>query len=260
MRKFLATILTILTVFIWSGGAALAESGSREDWIAAEQARLAADAEYRQALLSYQTDKTPENEEALIEAAKKAMDSALDAADAWLVWKESEAESDSRVPESIKTNISNDVAKNRAKIETLRSDVSNVQTQLQAGLVFLKLVGSYVELLADVARNTGSMWVHIGEQWVTKTEGYEADLREAAEKLSDNSAIIAKLDVAKGELATAKSKVALAKTAYEKVRLPGTPFVKFAEGNAYLRQAQTNLLNAQAQLVGVFTLIGQGNK
>jgi hypothetical protein len=99
------------------------------------------------------------------------------------------------------------------------------------------------------------MWVYIGEGLATKVSDYEAKLRTAAAGMSDNTEALAKLDVVKDEVAAAKRKIELAKTAYGKVRLPGTPLIKFAEANAYLRQAKTNLINAQVQLNNVFNLI-----
>ena len=70
--------------------------------------------------------------------------------------------------------------------------------------------------------------------------------------------MIAKLDIAKSELETARSKINVAEKAYDNVKLPGTPFIKFAEGNGYLWQARTNMINAYQQLEFVFNSITKG--
>jgi hypothetical protein len=180
------------------------------------------------------------------------MNDALDEAEAWLNWKKLEAQNDARVPSEIRNNITEDVATNLKKIEGFRSDVAGVKTRLQAAGVFLKLVGGYVELLTDVARNTGAMWGSIGDTLIATTEGYEAKLRTAAAGRED---LVAKLDIVKSEIAVAKSKLAMAKAAYLLVKLPGTPLVKLSEGNVYLREAQRNLVQAQTRMRAVFNTL-----
>lgn len=255
-QKVVAGLATAALLFSSAGPAlALSQSEAKDQWIQAQKLRLEADATYRQAILDYQQDKTPENDKKVIDSAKAVLDAALDEAEAWLKWKQLEAQEDSRVPADIKANINADVEKNLAKIVTLRADVAGIENRLQAAAVFLKIVGSYAGLLADVARNTGAMWSYIGTTLTASAEEFEAKLRTAASGIADNAEILAKLDAAKSDIGTAKSKIALAKTAYENVKLPGIPLVKFAEGNAYLRQARVNLINAQVQLAYVLRLI-----
>lgn len=252
----IAGIATVALLFSFAAPAfAHTQSEAKAEWIQAQQSRLTADADYRQAVLDYQKDKTPENDQKVIDTAKIVLAAALDEAEAWLIWKRIEAREDSRVPSDIKANIDADVEKNLATIETLRADVAGIQNRLQAGAVFLKIVGSYAGLLADVARNTGAMWSYIGNSLAASASDFEAKLRTAAAGIEDNADILAKLDAAKAEIAAAKSSIGIAEAAYKNVRLPGTPLVKFAEGNAYLRQARANLVNAQAQLAYAFRLI-----
>ncbi len=117
------------------------------------------------------------------------------------------------------------------------------------------MVGAYSELLADVARNTGKMWVHIAGNILDTAESYEIKLRTAAEKKSNNSEIIAKLNTAKSALDSAQNSVSPAKTSYEQVKVPGTPLIKFAEGNKNLRSAQKSLKTAQQNMTEAFQLI-----
>ena len=231
------------------------ESGSRQAWLNAKQATKNALSTHNQAKLDYASDRTPENQEEVVETGKTYLQEVLDETEQWLLWKNTDAEDDFRVPESIKNSIESDVEKNIGKINDFREEVDGVDNQLELGIVFLKMIGAYLELLADVARNTGAMWVSIGNNLLDDAEDYEARLREAANGISDNSQIISKLDMAKQELSTAQSNVDSAEGVYKLVKIPGQPLIKFAEGNNYLRAARLNLLSAQGQLFQAFTLI-----
>ncbi|OGL74328.1 hypothetical protein A3E39_04675 [Candidatus Uhrbacteria bacterium RIFCSPHIGHO2_12_FULL_60_25] len=250
MKKIIAGFTTVVLAFTIAAPVfALSQSGAKDAWVQAQQVRLGADAAYRQAQLDYSKDKSPAEEQKLIDAAKALMNAALDEARAWLEWKRIESSEDARVPSDIKENINTDVENNLEKISGFRADVAGVTTRAETFVVFLKIVGGYAGLLADVARNTGAMWSSIGSQLVARAEDFEAKLRAVA---ADRPDLIPKLDIARSEVALAKSKVAMAKAAYLLVKLPGTPLIKFSEGNGYLREAQLNLVQAQIQMQSVF--------
>ncbi len=254
MKKlFLCLVLglLILPTLVYPALAA----GEKQDWLNAKKASQTAVENYKQAQLDYAADKTPENDQKVIDTAKEVLNAALDEAKAWLEWKDQDAQQNPEAPIEIKDNIHADVNKNLAKIDSLRTEVNAIKTRLNVGVVFLKMIGAYVELLTDVARNSGSMWIVLADNRIATAEKYEAKLRTAAEKIDDNSEIISKLDLAQSEIELAKDKVSLAETDYNQVVLPGTPLIKFNQGNNYLNQARTNLLNAQAQLVVAFNLI-----
>ncbi|MDD5340835.1 MAG: hypothetical protein PHC97_00125 [Patescibacteria group bacterium] len=256
MKKRLVTYLAlILILFPLISASAQTAATYKQDWFSAQQSRIAGEKAHNQAVLDYAANKTPENDQRVIETTKALLNSALDEAAAWLNWKNSEAKESPEVPDSIKASIQADVNTNLAKINSLRTEVNAIKNRLDAGVVFLKMVGAYAGLLADVARNTGAMWVYIGNERINTASNFETQLRAAAEKIGNNSDIISKLDLAKSEINLAKSKVDLAEAAYKKVAVPGTPLIKFAEGNNDLTQAKTNLLNAQAQLLAAFNLI-----
>ena len=81
---------------------------------------------------------------------------------------------------------------------------------------------------------------------------------DEAEKMEDNEDIIAKLDSAKDSLDEARSNVEKAEDSYEEVVLPGTPLIKFAEGNNYMRTARTNLLSAHSDLNQAYRMMVRG--
>jgi len=251
------TFLVLLITLLLLPGVLQATTSNqlKQDWLDAMKARIAADADHKEAKLDYASDKSDKNEQEVINTGKEVLNAALDEAQAWLEWKRLEAQENPNVPDNIQTNIETDVKTNLTKIKTLRTDVDNIDSQLTLGTTFLKMVKSYLELITDVARNSGSMWVSIGNDLIETAKTYEQKLRAAAEELPDSAEIINKLDVAKTELKTAQNKVDFAEAVYKQVKLPGTPLIKFSEGNNYLRQAKTNLLNAQQQLEHAFNLI-----
>ena len=162
MKKIFLITAVAAMLFTQATAVLAIESGSKQAWLSAKQATKTADAAHRQAKLDYATNKTPENEQKVIDTGKTLLQNGLNEVEEWLLWKNTEAEEDSRVPDSIKNAIASDVEKNLAKIENFRTEVDGVTSQFQLGVVFLKMIGAYLELLTDVARNTGAMWVNIG--------------------------------------------------------------------------------------------------
>lgn len=255
MKKTWLVIAVIASLMFQVGLASALTSGeAKQAWLSAMQTRISADAAYKQAQLDYAGNKTPGNDQKVIDTAKTVLNTVLDEAEAWLVWRNQEAKA-SDVSAELKTNIATDVQRNLDKITTLRGDVARIKTRVDVAGVFLKMIGSYVELLTDVARNTGAVWVYVGNQIADQTADYEIKLRTTAGGMVSNTAILAKLDIAKSEITLARTQINAAETSYKLVALPGTPLVKFAEGNSYLRQARVNLLAAAGQLQEVFNLI-----
>lgn len=261
MKKILTAIF-VLAVLLFSvfSVSALTSSEAKQAWFDAREASREAQEDHREAKVDYAADPSPENEQALIDAGKIVLNAALDEAEAWLVWKNLEVGENPEIPDDLKENIQEDVETNLAKIDELRADVDGIDTRLELGLVFLKMVGKYTELLADVARNTGMVWVHIGNTYADDIEAYEADLRESAESMEDNEAVIEKLDMASDELENARENIDDAEETYGQVVIPGTPLIKFAEGNNYLRNARGNLILAHSYLEQAYRLMVAGGE
>jgi hypothetical protein len=251
MKKIIAifmVMLMMLTITV----TAISASDAKQEWLDQKQVSLEKQETHRQAKLDWAVDKTDENNQIVIDTGKEVLHAALNEVESWLNWKTLEAEEDSRVPDEIKENIADDVQTNLDKIDDLRLEVDNVENKLQLGLVFLKMIGKYTELLADVARNTGYMWVHIGDTYANKIDQYEDKLRE---KANDNEEVIEKLDLANEELERARDNIDTAKGTYQKVRVPGTPLAKFSEANNYLNAAKANLIVANKYLTEAYGLL-----
>ena len=104
---------------------------------------------------------------------------------------------------------------------------------------------------------TGNVWAHILTVRADTTEAFEQELRTAAEGISDNDAIIAKLDLARSDIESARTNISNAETEYDQVVIPGTPLVKFANGNSYLRIARGDLITAHGYLNQAYILLAQ---
>lgn len=258
MRKIGITVLIAVLVVLSAVCVAADSSDAKQNWLDAKDMTSGKKEAHQDAKLALVGNNTPENRQMVVDTGKDFQNAVLDEAEAWLDWKQAEAEEDSRVPPEIKKDIINDVEANKEKITELRTDVDNVQNQLQLGAVSLKMIGKYFELLTDVARNTGNMWTYIADANADKIETYDGKLRSAAENIENNDAIIEKLDNAESEIETARDNIQKAKDTYQEVKVGGTPFAKFAEGNSYLRAARANLVSAYANLNQAFILINQG--
>jgi hypothetical protein len=243
-KAIMAFIVVVLLMAQLLSVAAMDAGDAKQEWLSAKQHTQDMQWLHRDAKVAFADDPSDENRADVVASGKKLMDAALDEAEAWLIWKRLEAQENPLVPEDIKESIEQDVESNLETIEELRADVDAVQNQAQMGVVFLKMVGKYAELLTDVARNSGKLWVHIGNTHADTIEAYEEKLRAVAE---DEHAI-GLLDDAHDELETARENLDKAEDTYMKVKIPGTPFIKFAEGNNYLRAAKANLMAAHKYL------------
>lgn len=254
-------ILTGLLVlmFLLPAASALTASDARQDWLDAKQASLDAQVAHREAKIDWAADKTDENNQRVIDTGKASMHAALDEAEAWLVWKQQEVDENPAIPADLRTAIENDVDANLAKIDDLRDEVDAVETRIDLGLTFLRMVGEYMELLTDVARDSGLVWAYIAESYADTADGYEEKLRSAAEGMPENAAIVEKLDLARDDIDDAYENIENARDEYEQVVLPGSPLIRFSNGNNYLRIARGDLLSAQGSMNQAYALmVAQG--
>lgn len=160
-------------------------SEAKQEWLDAKQKSLDAQEAHLDAKVAWAADKTDENNQAVIDTGKDSLNAALDEAEAWLIWKDLEAQENSEIPDELKQSISDDVDENLQVIDELRTDVDSIENRLELGVVYLKIVGKYLELMTDVAKNSGYMWVHIANEKADTTEEFEAKIRDAAEGMDN---------------------------------------------------------------------------
>jgi len=233
-------------------------SEAKQVWFQAKEASRVAQEAHRQANLDYAGSKTDANNQRVIDTGKDSLKAALDEAEAWLNWVELEVMENPEVPTDLKGAIQQDVEANLVKIAALRVEVDGVQNRFQLATTFIKMVGKYLELVADVARNHGLVWVHVADAYADKVEAYEFEIREKSDGASNEAQIVAKLDEAKASLASARTNIDQAEAEYLQVKLPGNPLLRFSNGNQYLRLARNNLLSAYASLRQAYKLLMEG--
>lgn len=256
---FLISLL-LLAATLPLAAAALTANDARQDWYEAREVSREAQEEHRAAKVAWAADKTPEKNQQVVDTGKAALHAALDEAEAWLIWKNREAEENPELPDELVQTIGEDVGTNLAKIDALRDEVSDIENRFELGVVTLKMIGKYIELLTDVGRDTGFIWVHVMSVHAETAETYEEELRRAAEGMPENTDIIAKLDLARAEIGHAEENIDAAEGEYNQVRLPGTPLVRFSNGNNYLQIARGDLLVAQKYLNEAYVLMASGGR
>jgi hypothetical protein len=238
---------------------ALSATDARQDWLDAKQRSLDAQIAHTDAKIAWAADRTDQHNQNVIDTGKDVLHAALDEAEAWLVWKQLEVEEDPSLPADLRSAIEEDVDANRKTIDELRDEVDAIETRVDLGITFLRMVGEYIGLLTDVARNTGYVWAHVAETYADTADTYEAKLRSAAETMPDNAAIMDHLDDARDGIDTARENIDNARERYGQVVLPGTPLIEFANGNNYLRIARGDLLSAHASMNQAYVLmVAQG--
>lgn len=248
---FLISVILILQIFFVSASVA----DLREEWLDSKLVSKEKQLAHREAKLAWQANQTPENNQAVIDTGKESLHAALDEVEAWLHWKKAEAQENPFASEEIKQNIDEDVETNLAKIDALREDVDGITNRFELGVVFLTMIGKYFELLTDVMRNSGQMWVHVANTRVDVLEEYEQKIRDAAEMIDNNEEMLERLDEAKDEIGSARTNLDLSKAAYDEVVIGGTPLIKFHEGNQKLREARTNMLTCGNRIREVFRMV-----
>lgn len=245
-------VFLIISILLLSSVSALTASEAKQDWLDAKKVSKERQMTHQEAKLAFGRDRSEENRQRFVETGKDMLSAALDEAEAWLKWKDLEAEENPGVPSEIKQQIFEDVEANLDKVDALRVDVDGVKNQVELSLVFLKMIGKYFELVADVARNSGSMWVYIGNEKADTIEDYEMKLREAA---AGDQEALKYLDYAHEELVKARLNLEEAADTYAQVKIPGQPLIRFAEGNNYLNAAKMDLIAAQGDLVKAYGVL-----
>jgi len=228
--------------------AALSLNEARQEWRDLKDVSRGKRVAHRENEQRFQGDKSPENDAATVESGKESLHAALNEAESWLVMKDIEAGENKHMPDDLKERIQEDVDRNLATIDELRSDVDGTENRLGVGIVWLKTVGKYIELTVDVSRNSGLAWVHVANEHANRIEDYQNKLRVAAEKIDNNEAILEELDNANVNLEEARTQINEAERYYNKVEIGNTPLVNYGEGNQHLREGRQKLIDANVNI------------
>lgn len=231
---------------------ALTAREAKQNWLDAKENSKELQKTHREAKQTH----GPQSEGA-VETGKDVLNAALDEVESWLIWKEEETNENDELPQNLKDDIYEDIETNKDKIDSLRDEVDAIDTPFALGITFLRMIGKYTELLTDVSRDSGKIWVHIANKRIENLESLEARIRNAAEDLDDNDEIIEKLDIAQEKISEAKEHIGHADGLYEDVRTGKTPLITFHEGNQHLRYARASMLEAHIKLNQALRMILQ---
>jgi hypothetical protein len=241
-QMLIATFFVTLLLFQVVSVAALTASQARDNWLDAKEESLEAQSRHRNTKTTYGQN-TPE----ALETGKESMHAALNEAEAWLIWKEAQANENSEIPDNLREDILADIENNKGKIKSLKAEVDAVNSQIELAATFLKMIGKYTELLTDVARNSGKIWVFVANERIKDLESYQIKLKEFAED-RDNGPALVKLNDASEKIEEAKSNIDNAEEYYNRVQIRTNPVINFHEGNKRLRFARMDMLEAHIRL------------
>ena len=240
-------IISILLINIIAISA-LSAPEAWQEWLNAKVASKQAQEEHRNAKIEFAADKSDENKQKVIDTGKASLHAALNEAEAWLIWKDLQTDANSEIPDDLRETIKNDIEANKEKINSLRTEVDNIKTNLELGIVFLKMIGKYTELLTDVARDSGKIWVFLANERANKLSEFEQKLRDVAENTQNKDEVIEKTDTAASSIDEARLNIDNAEMHYDLVTIGNQPLNHFAQGNNYLRTARANLLSVHQNL------------
>lgn len=247
-RVSIAFLLIFLLIFQITAVSALSASRAKEKWQEAKQETESLKNIHNEAKAKWAGTKSDENVQGYIDTGKDFLNAALDEVDAWLIWKQKEVDEDKEVPAELRNQIKSDIDENRAKVREQREIVGSANTIGGLNLVAFGMVLKYLELLTDVARDSGKILVFKSNQYIDAISQYEQTLRAEAENMENNEEVLSHLDSSKADIEEARSNTAKADIAYAQVVAGGTPIVKFNEGNQYLKTARANMISANNHL------------
>ena len=255
-KKIVLTFsLIFLVLFQIVAISALSASQAKQDWQDAKEETAKLKLIHNEAKAKWMGNKSNENVQSYVDTGKEFLQSTLNEAEAWLIWKQQEVEQDEIISEQLKIQVQEDINKNLAKIEELRGNVEGATTKVSVDLFAVGMVVGYLDLLTDVARDSGLIWVEKLNQYIDTIESYESSLRETAQTMENNQEVLNNLDLAKESINEARENINKAELSYQLVVQGGTPLIKFNEGNQYIRTAKANMLSANNNLKTALGLI-----
>ena len=235
--KKLSVLLILLVVF--SSVAFADVNDAKQKWIDAAAYHEKTKIEWQEAQKLVAESNTPENTQNVIDKAKISLNAGLDSAIAFFEFhKEKAASAD--ISDSLKNTIRSDLDENIAVAQGLKTDVNNIKTRLEVGLVSLKIFDKYLDLLVDVMRNSGLVFAEKSNDRydrLIKIKGI-VESKIPADKKSEYQDLLNKVD---NNLNEAKNNIDSAEAKYKTITQKQGAGVAFGEGNNLIRQVHQNM-------------------
>ena len=237
--------LIAVVLLLFSSFAFADLESARLKWLEAKETHLGLQQEWRQAQLLVAANNTQENIENVIEKAKAALNAGLDEAIAFFEFHKEKLTS-ADVSDELKATIESDLNKNIDVAEGLKDDVNAITTRAEVGVVSLKIIDAYLNLLVDVMRDTGLVFVEKANLRVEKLEEFRDTLQEKVDiapedKKEDLDKLMESLNV---HIDEAKSAIDSAEEAYNSITKKEGSRIAFEKGNTLIRQSRSHMVLA----------------
>ena len=208
---------------------------AKQKWLDAKAYHEQTKIEWREAQQLVTANNTPENVQNVIAKAKISLNAGLDAAIAFFEFHKEKLEAED-ISDSLKSTIRSDLDKNIGIAEGLKLDVDAIDSRLEVGLVSLKIFDKYLNLLVDVMRDTGLAYIEKSNERYDRLSEMrtklESKIPESRKAEFENA-----LNDIDSHLREAKTNLDNAEAKYKSIIQKQGSGIAFAEGNKLLLEA-----------------------
>jgi len=208
---------------------------AKQKWLDAKAYHEQTKIEWREAQQLVTANNTPENVQNVIAKAKISLNAGLDAAIAFFEFHKEKLEAED-ISDSLKSTIRSDLDKNIGIAEGLKLDVDAIDSRLEVGLVSLKIFDKYLNLLVDVMRDTGLAYIEKSNDRYDRLSEMrtklESKIPESRKAEFENA-----LNDIDSHLREAKTNLDNAEAKYKSIIQKQGSGIAFAEGNKLLLEA-----------------------
>ena len=208
---------------------------AKQKWLDAKAYHEQTKIEWREAQQLVTANNTPENVQNVIAKAKISLNAGLDAAIAFFEFHKEKLEAED-ISDSLKSTIRSDLDKNIGIAEGLKLDVDAIDSRLEVGLVSLKIFDKYLNLLVDVMRDTGLAYIEKSNDRYDRLSEMRTKLESKIPE-SRKAEFESALNDIDSHLREAKTNLDNAEAKYKSIIQKQGSGIAFAEGNKLLLEA-----------------------
>lgn len=237
--SFMRNISIVFVLLVVFSSMVFAHGDLKQEWIDAKAVHKEARDVWKEAQVLVNSVNTPENVRNVIDKAKISLNAGLDEAIAYFEFQKDKL-LDSDISDDLKVVIQADIDNNLGIANDLKNDVAGITTRLQIGIVTLKIVDKYLDLLVDIMRDTGLVFVEKGNNRHDKLDNFRDRIESniPADSKSDYQELLDKIE---NNMNEAKSNINSAEAKYKSITQKQGSGVAFREGNNLMRQSNQNM-------------------
>jgi len=238
-------LLSLIVILLFSAVVFASVEDARLKWLDAKEKSLELRQEWQEAQRLVAANNTPENTANVIEKAKASLNSGLDEAVAFFEFHKEKLTNED-ISSDLKSTIESDINKNIDIANGLKNDVDAIKTRAEVGIVSLNIIDAYLNLLVDIMRDSGLVYVEKANLRVGKLEEWRDKLNEKiALAPEDKKAELNRLmDDLNKNLDYAKQEINDAETKYRSITKKEGSGIAFAEGNTLIMKSRSHMVLA----------------